>query len=275
MATPTAKILLKRGSSSAFSTVTLHEGEPAFLTDTGKLYVGTGGVGAANVLINPDLGTAAGKNTGTAVGDVIEVQPGGKIDPSIIPSAAITDVFVVADEAARLALNANVGDVAVQTDVNKSYILQAEPASEDDNWVELLAAGYVTSVNGATGDVVIGISNIENLQTALNAKADLSGATFTGPVSLTVGGTSITQETTDNSTNIATTAFVKNVVQAIAAGVTEVNGMTGAVTLTGADIDITGYTKAATAGHLEATDTVNEALGKLEKCLEVVDGGTF
>lgn len=53
------KIKLKRGLSSNITAVNLDQGEPAFCTDTGKLYIGDG---ASNVLVNPDGGTAETAN---------------------------------------------------------------------------------------------------------------------------------------------------------------------------------------------------------------------
>ena len=44
--------------------------------------------------------------------------------------------------------------------------------------------------------------------------------------------------------------------------------MTGAVELAGANLAMTGYTKPAAAGAVTAADTVNAAVGKLEKGLE-------
>ncbi|MDR1060338.1 MAG: hypothetical protein LBL83_03800 [Clostridiales bacterium] len=49
--------------------------------------------------------------------------------------------------------------------------------------------------------------------------------------------------------------------------VLSVNTKTGAITLTGADIVITGYTKASSETAVAATDTINEAVGKLEYAL--------
>lgn len=43
-------ILLKRGLNTSFSPITLKSGEPAFITDTGKLYIGDG---IKKILINP------------------------------------------------------------------------------------------------------------------------------------------------------------------------------------------------------------------------------
>ena len=262
------QILLKRGASADFAGITLAAGEPAFLTDTGKLYVGDG---TTNILINEDLGDAAYKDTGTDEGDVVVIQPGGKLDPSIIPSATITDVYVVADKAARLALTeAGVGDVAVQTDTQRSYILEAVPASVEGNWVELVAAGYVTSVAGKSGDVTLAMADITDSATILAAKADLASPTFTGTPKAP------TPLASDNSTRIATTAYVQALIGDIPGSpVISVNGKTGAVVLTGEDIDITGYVMPTEGGALAATDSVNEALGKLEREACVVDGGNF
>jgi len=53
------KIRLKRGLSSNITAVNLDAGEPAFCTDTGKLYIGDG---TSNILVNPDGGTAETAN---------------------------------------------------------------------------------------------------------------------------------------------------------------------------------------------------------------------
>ncbi|GAB2619760.1 hypothetical protein [Novilysobacter erysipheiresistens] len=78
-----------------------------------------------------------------------------KLDAGQLPALAITDTFVVADEAAMLALVCEQGDVAVRSDLSTSFILTADPASVLANWQELLSptAGAVTSFNGRTGSV--------------------------------------------------------------------------------------------------------------------------
>ena len=101
------------------------------------------------------LGTASTKNVGTAAGNVPILDADGKLNTSILPAIALVDTFVVDSEAAMLALNAQQGDVAVRTDVNKTFILSQSPASTLANWVELLFPCSVTSVNGKTGVVVL------------------------------------------------------------------------------------------------------------------------
>lgn len=76
----------------------------------------------------------------------------GLIPTSQIPQIAITDTYVVADQAARLALSAQIGDVAIQTDVSLTYILQTLPASSNGNWVQLPVQPYSTSTHDGSGN---------------------------------------------------------------------------------------------------------------------------
>ena len=79
----------------------------------------------------------------------------GKINPIQLPALAITDTFVVASQAEQLALVAEVGDVAVRTDLNKSFILRVTGASTLANWQELLTSVSVdqTIIDGSTNAV--------------------------------------------------------------------------------------------------------------------------
>lgn len=218
-------IKLKRGNNINFAGITLEAGEPAFVLDNGKFYIGNGtdkilinpdnvptatklltsrvigltgdGSGSASfdgtenasislVLANtgvaqgtytkvtvdtkgritsattlsvsdiPDLtlskitdaGTAASKNTGTAVGNVPVLGVGGKLDSAVLPAIAISDTFVVATEALMLALStAEVGDVAVRTDINKSFILKTSGPATLANWQELLTPTVTSTAN--------------------------------------------------------------------------------------------------------------------------------
>lgn len=109
-----------------------------------------------------DLGDAALKNVGTAVGNVVVVAADGKINSSLLPAIAVTDVFEAASQAAMLALTtAEQGDICVRSDVNKSYILKQAPYSTLANWVELKTpTDVVLSVNGQTGAITLTTSNI-------------------------------------------------------------------------------------------------------------------
>lgn len=108
-----------------------------------------------------DAGTAAAKDFGTAEGNVPVLGAGGKLSEAVIPAIAITDTFVVDSQSAMLALEAQQGDVAVRTDVNKTFILKVAPATTLANWVELeTPTDAVTSVNGLTGAVTLTTSEV-------------------------------------------------------------------------------------------------------------------
>lgn len=246
-------IKVKRGLSANLP-ASFEMGELAYATDTQKLYVGTG---TGRVLINtpefelPDvgtegtyykvttdskgrvvsgqttlsttdiegLGTAASKNTGTTSGTIPILGAGGKLNTSVLPALAISDTFVVNSQEAMLALTAQVGDIAIRTDLSKSFILKEDGASVLANWQELLTpTDAVTSVAGKTGVVTlvkadVGLGNVDNTSdadkpistataAALAEKAPLASPTFTGTPKAT------TAAADTNTTQIATTAFV-------------------------------------------------------------------
>jgi hypothetical protein len=89
-----------------------------------------------------------------AADGIASLDAGGKVPASELPDIAISDTSVVVSEAAMLALTAEVGDIAVRTDVNKTFILKTAGASTLANWQELLTpTDAVTSVDGQTGVV--------------------------------------------------------------------------------------------------------------------------
>ena len=111
------------------------------------------------------LGTAATKNTGTGNGNVPILDSNGKLTDSVIPKIAITNTHVVANQTAMLGLStAQEGDVAVRTDLKKTYILKTAPASTLANWQILESpTDAVTSVNGQTGAVTLSLAALGGL----------------------------------------------------------------------------------------------------------------
>ena len=186
-----ATIQLKRKTSSGTgpltgSSGTVKQGEPLIDLNGGNLYIAKADKTASSssplsasdyiefankanteTLINSKISAlklkgASQFDVGTTAGKIPVIDSDGKLKSSIIPRIAITDTFVVASQAAMLALStAQVGDVAVRTDVNKSFILKADGYSTLANWQELLTpTDKVQSVNGKTGAVTIGCSDI-------------------------------------------------------------------------------------------------------------------
>lgn len=210
-------------------------GPPANVSDATPLALGTAVPGSSpnasrNDHVHPmpsaaNVGAIATTAAGAANG-VATLDAGGKVPSSQIPPIAITDTFVVASQAAMLALTAQVGDVAVRTDIQENFILQSEPASTLGNWIQLeTPPGGVTSVDGLTGAVSLTAvyaakthasthaaggsdavtltqAQITNLTTDLAAKAALASPTFTGTPAAP------TAAVDTNTTQVATTAFV-------------------------------------------------------------------
>lgn len=81
----------------------------------------------------------------------------GKLISSQLPSITISDTSVVSTQSAMLAITAETGDVAVRTDLNKSFILKGTDPTILSHWQELLTpTSDVTSVFGRTGPVTAG-----------------------------------------------------------------------------------------------------------------------
>ena len=108
-----------------------------------------------------DAGSAAALTAGTSSGNVPILDSNGKLSSSVLPAVAVNNIYTVASQAAMLALSADVGDIAVRTDISTTYMLQKSPASTLANWIELeFPTSDVLSVNGKTGTVTLTTSDI-------------------------------------------------------------------------------------------------------------------
>jgi hypothetical protein len=87
-----------------------------------------------------------------------------------------------------------------------NYVKSTDFAAKD-----ALASGNASKiVKGTEID-----TEFNNIATAVATKADLASPTFTGTPALPSGTTAVTQTSTDDSTKLATTAFVQDVADAI------------------------------------------------------------
>ncbi len=115
---------------------------------------------------------AANKNTANGYAGL---DANSKIDVSQLPAITINNVYTVGSEGAMLGLSVVQGDMAIRTDVSQNYIHNGGTTGGITDWTELAFPNIeVTSVNGKTGDVVVGIADISTLQTELNSKANSS-----------------------------------------------------------------------------------------------------
>lgn len=94
---------------------------------------------------------------------VATLDSNGKIVITQLPSIAISETFVVDSEANQIALTVQIGDVAVRTDIKKSFIHNGGSAGDISDWTELLTpTDSVLSVNGMTGAVSIGFIGLDD-----------------------------------------------------------------------------------------------------------------
>lgn len=142
--------------------------------------------------------TAKGAASGVAT-----LDGNGKVPSTQLPAIAISETFVVASQSAMLALTAQTGDVAVRTDVSKSFILTAEPASTLANWQELLSPpNAVTSVDGRTGTV-----SLSDLYDPAGAAAAVTTTSIGAvPTSRTVNGKALSADISLSYTDVGADA---------------------------------------------------------------------
>lgn len=108
-----------------------------------------------------DAGSAAGRDVGTSAGNVPMLGADGKLDTSVLPALTITQTYTVASQAEMLALSAQQGDVAIRSDVVKTFILAGTNPAMLADWAELKTPDCkILSVNGKTGVVVLSTSDV-------------------------------------------------------------------------------------------------------------------
>jgi hypothetical protein len=125
---------------------------------------------------------------------------------------------------------------------------------------------------GTWGSITGTLSSQADLQAALDAKAALASPTFTGTPSLPTGTTGITQSPGDNTTKLATTAFVqaslsqaKSIMVAVTDEVTPIGSGTGKISFR--------MPYAMTLTSVKASLVVAQASGSIFT-VDINEGGT-
>jgi hypothetical protein len=164
-------IKLRRLSTTARLAVTPANGEPVLDLTTKALFIGDGA-------------TAGGV--------------------PVVGSYAISDTFVVASQAAMLALTgAEKGDLCVRTDLSKTFVLAGTSYATLADWQELLVpTAGVSSVAGKAGAVTLVVADV-------GGAAPVASPAFTGTPTVP------TAATATNTTQAASTAFVQQELAAL------------------------------------------------------------
>lgn len=114
-----------------------------------------------------------------AAGGYASLDGAGKVPSSQIPDLALSEYKgAVASQAAMTALTAEPGDWCTRTDLDPdgTFMLTASPASTAANWVQILAPGAVTSVNGEVGAVSLVAGEIPSTATGSVSATNVQAA---------------------------------------------------------------------------------------------------
>ena len=180
-----------------------------------------------------------------AASGVATLDASGKLPTTQLPSLAITEYLgSVANQTAMLALTGQQGDWTIRSDSGAVWIITGSDPSVIGGWTQLsYPAAPVASVAGKTGTVTLAVG-------------DISGAAPLASPALTGSPTAPTAATSDNSTKIATTAFVKAQGYVTSSGVTSLSAATP-LALAGSPTSPTisiGAASSASNGYMSSAD---------------------
>ena len=215
-------------------------------------------VGLGNVL-NIDCTNASNITTGT-------------LPSSVLPALAITDTYVVASDIAQLVLIVQKGDIAVRTDLNKSYINRTGNNTAMSDWQELMTPlNTILSVNGKTGTVVLTSaditegSNLYHTESRVSNNVDVAANTAArhGHANKAIlDATTASFTTSQANAIVANTAKVGITVQQAAAIVAN-TAKVGITTQQAADITSANAHRAIVAGNPHQVTKSEVGLGNV------------
>jgi len=117
------------------------------------------GIHGSNLALKTDLnGVVKTTSLGVPLG-VAQLDAYGLVPSSQIPSLAISKPQVAASEVAMLALTAQSGDIAIRTDLNKTFML-AGVSSVLVDWIQISVNSTVQSINGQIGVVQLTATDV-------------------------------------------------------------------------------------------------------------------
>lgn len=200
---------------------------------------------------------------GTANG-IVPLDSLSKIPSAYLSSIAITDSFVVASQVAMLALAAQTGDVAIRSDLSKSYILQGSDPTVLSAWTELLSPGdtAIQTVNGKSGpsvaltttDMPEGTNlyhTVARTKAAAIANAIISGVTDVAPSQDAVS-VALTGKANTTLSNLVSPTSINQILNM---NNNKIQGL--GVPVLGTDATTKAYVDSAVSGSAGANDTLS------------------
>jgi len=181
----TVRLQLRRGTEAQWDTAnpTLAAGEIGIETDTNTFKFGDGSTpwNSLSYALSQTVDDYILLSTKGVANGVASLDSSGFIPSAQLPPLAKVTVSAVANQAARLALTAESGDIAIQSDTGTTYVLASSPASTDGNW-RIISATAAISAAIATHEAdttsVHGIADTSLLATTANvatAKSEAQG----------------------------------------------------------------------------------------------------
>ena len=184
----TVRLQLRRGTEAEWDAAnpTLAAGEIGIETDTNTFKFGDGSTAwnSLSYALSQTVDDYILLSTKGVANGVASLDSSGFIPSAQLPPLAKVTVSAVANQAARLALTAESGDIAIQSDTGTTYVLSASPASTDGNWkvisaTEAISAAIATHEADTTS--VHGIADTSILATTTGTQT-LTNKTLTSPV---------------------------------------------------------------------------------------------
>jgi len=212
----TVRIQLRRGLASEWTSVnpTLAAGEVGVESDTNTLKFGDGTTAwnSLNYALSNTVDDYQPISEKGNAGGYASLDGSGFVPVAQLPPTVKITVNAVANQAARLALSVQAGDIAIQSDNGTTYVLSATPATTDGNWKEISATAAISSAiatHEADTTSVHGIANTALLATTANVATAKSGAEATAASALAAHEADTTSvHGIANTTLLATTANV-------------------------------------------------------------------
>jgi len=179
----TVRLQLRRGTEAQWDAAnpTLAAGEIGIETDTNTFKFGDGSTAwnSLSYALSQTVDDYILLNTKGVANGVASLDSSGFIPSAQLPPLAKVTVSSAANQAARLALTAEPGDIAIQADNGTTYVLASSPASTNGNWREISATAAISAAiatHEADTTSVHGIADTSLLATTANVATAKSEA---------------------------------------------------------------------------------------------------